>query len=79
MKRMLSDVIEKATSNEVASGMQLLSVIINKEDSCAECIWESTSRHRLESFLSGLRIPSIHSISEVQLLYGLERIVKVTK
>jgi hypothetical protein len=38
VKQILSDVIEKAASNGVASGMQLLSVVISQEDSCAECI-----------------------------------------
>ncbi|MDG6935050.1 MAG: hypothetical protein JRN68_10200 [Nitrososphaerota archaeon] len=76
VRKVLSKLIDRVSSETPSSRFQLLNVLVNRDDSCAECIWESPSRKELEEHLSHLELPTIHSISEVQILYGLEKIVK---
>lgn len=73
-KSLISKTVEMAASEKLPSGYHLLSVVLNKDDRCAECVWEAPGRLELENLVDSMEPPTIHTLSEAQVLYGLEKV-----
>ncbi len=76
-KALVSKIIDMAASKKLPTGYRLLNVVLNKEDRCAECVWEAPSKTELESLVKSMNPPTIHTLSEAQVLYGLERVPRI--
>jgi hypothetical protein len=73
-KALVAKIIDMAASEKLPSGYQLLNVVLNKDDRCAECVWEAPGRAELESLVDSMKPPTMHTLSAAQVLYGLEKV-----
>ena len=73
-KSLVSKIVDMAASEKLPSGYQLLSAVLNKDDRCAECVWEAPSRSELENLVDSMKPPTMHTLSEAQVVYGLEKV-----
>jgi len=76
-KSLVSKIVDMAATGKLPRGYRLLNVVLNKEDRCAECLWEAPSRSELENLVKSMNPPTIHTLSEAQILYGLDRLTRV--
>jgi hypothetical protein len=73
-KSLVAKIVDMAASEKLPSGYQLLNVVLNKDDRCAECVWEAPGRSELEEFVDSMKPPTVHTLSGAQVVYGLERV-----
>ena len=73
-KSLVSKIVDMAASEKLPSGYPLLSAVRNKDDRCAECVWEAPSRSELENLVDSMKPPTMHTLSEAQVVYGLEKV-----
>lgn len=73
-KSLVSKIIGMAASKKLPGGYRLLDVVLNRDNRRAECVWEAPGRSELANLLESMKPPTEHAISEVQVLYGMEKV-----
>lgn len=73
-KSLVSKVIDMAASERLPKGYQLLSVVLRRDQRSAVCVWEAPGKSELEGVVTSMNPPTIHTLEEAQVLYGLEKV-----
>lgn len=68
-RELITRMIGMSEGKSLPQGYRLLSVVVNREDRCAECLWEAPGREGLERLVSSTSPPTIHTVSEAELIY----------